>query len=107
MTVNVTLTSPDGEAVYASPDGAAALVEQCGYRWPDEIPAPVEPEPTGDGPDRDTTTAPGPPAGGSDDRPKGNASRSDWADYAMTRGLDVAADQTRDDIRAAVEALDA
>lgn len=35
------------------------------------------------------------------DRPKGNASRETWAAYAETVGVEVADDDTRDDIREA------
>lgn len=41
------------------------------------------------------------------DRPRGNASREEWATYASGRGVDVTGQMGRDDIRAAVEALDA
>lgn len=38
------------------------------------------------------------------ERPKGNASREAWAEYARAQGFDVAEDATRDDIIAAVDA---
>jgi len=44
------------------------------------------------------------PADEQDARPKGNASREAWAEYAKSKGVDVADADNRDDIKAAVEA---
>lgn len=41
-----------------------------------------------------------------DGAPKGNASREVWAEYADTLGVEYEADASRDDIRAAVAAVE-
>jgi hypothetical protein len=40
------------------------------------------------------------------ERPRGNASRDKWADYAKVRDIDVEDDMNRDDIIAAVDLAD-
>jgi hypothetical protein len=50
----------------------------------------------------------GDPAGGTDvARPRGNASRDDWAAYATGRGVEFDEQASQREIRAAVEAADA
>lgn len=40
------------------------------------------------------------------ERPRGNYGREKWAEYARLRGLEVADEDTRDDLIAKVDALD-
>lgn len=40
-----------------------------------------------------------PDASAEDDKPRGNASREAWADYASSHGIEVTDDQSRDDIK--------
>ena len=44
---------------------------------------------------------------GDPNRPRGNASRDDWAAYAASRGIEFDENASRDELRAAVDAADA
>lgn len=47
-----------------------------------------------------------PKKGAGDGAPKGNASRDAWAKYADAKGVEYVEDATRDDIKAAVAAVE-
>lgn len=55
----------------------------------------------------DSSSAPAvEPAGLDEDRPRGNASRDEWAAYAQSLGIEVPEDAGREEIKALVDDLD-
>ena len=69
--------------------------------WLDRAPATSEEDDGGQG------EGSGAGQGGASDRPRGNASRDDWAAYATGRGIEFDENANRDEIRAAVDAAEA
>lgn len=116
MLGSVDLIDPDGNTVSASPEGAKVLREK-GYTDapeavdPSPVPASSDPGP-GDGPyvppihDPDGPDDPDEPKVQDPAAPRGNASRDTWATYAEQIGLQVADEDSREDIKAAVAALE-
>lgn len=86
-TVRSGVFGPDDEV----PDWAVAAITNPDV-WADDPPAPV------------AATAPSePPTSTDPDRPRGNASREEWAEYARGRGVEVTGTMGRDEIKAAVD----
>jgi len=81
------------------PDEVAAKITNPDVWAEREDPAPAAQKPPASGGQ--------PPTDPDPNRPAGNASREDWATYATDRGVEVTGKMGRDEIKAAVDKLDA
>ncbi|WP_210492301.1 hypothetical protein [Patulibacter sp. SYSU D01012] len=111
------LLDPDGNVVVATAEGAEVLRDEHGYTdapaGAESLPAPAPSDPgPGDGPGVPPKDDPQGPDNHDEPKvadpaaPRGNASRDAWVAYAEQVGLQVADDDSREDIKAAVAALE-